>query len=227
MSLSRILGLKPGVSAVIGSGGKTTTLRVLGEEQTGRVVLCTTTHIRPFEGLPLYTGDSEAEVRALLERECLVCVGQRGPEGKLVVPRLSIQSLAQMADYVLVEADGSRQLPIKAHAPHEPVIPPESRLWKEGGGDGTPPGDILPLNRSRAWGSGDAPSGSTGHRGGGPDPAGVCQPDGHSRGLEAGGGAGPGVGEGRNFHSGGQPASGRVPSAWRYLVGFTRQKRYI
>ena len=30
------------------------------------------------------------------------------------------------ADYVLVEADGSRGLPLKAHAPHEPVIPPNS-----------------------------------------------------------------------------------------------------
>lgn len=35
--------------------------------------------------------------------------------------------LAALADYVLVEADGSRGLPVKAHLPHEPVIPPEAR----------------------------------------------------------------------------------------------------
>lgn len=29
-------------------------------------------------------------------------------------------------DYVLVEADGSAQRPLKAHASHEPVIPPET-----------------------------------------------------------------------------------------------------
>ena len=34
--------------------------------------------------------------------------------------------LEQLADYVLVEADGSRRLPLKAHAPHEPVIPKEA-----------------------------------------------------------------------------------------------------
>ena len=32
-----------------------------------------------------------------------------------------------MADFVLVEADGSRGLPLKAHAPHEPVIPANAR----------------------------------------------------------------------------------------------------
>ncbi len=31
--------------------------------------------------------------------------------------------LAALADHVLVEADGSRRLPLKAHAPWEPVIP--------------------------------------------------------------------------------------------------------
>ena len=34
--------------------------------------------------------------------------------------------LAALADYVLVEADGSAGLPLKAHAPHEPVIPAEA-----------------------------------------------------------------------------------------------------
>ena len=34
--------------------------------------------------------------------------------------------LAALVDYVLVEADGSAGLPLKAHAPHEPVIPAES-----------------------------------------------------------------------------------------------------
>ena len=42
--------------------------------------------------------------------------------------------LAELADYVLVEADGSAGCPFKAHAPHEPVIPPEANqiLWVVG-----------------------------------------------------------------------------------------------
>ena len=47
--------------------------------------------------------------------------------GKLTAPSLSIETLATLEDYVLVEADGSRQLPLKAHDAHEPVIPAVSR----------------------------------------------------------------------------------------------------
>ena len=35
--------------------------------------------------------------------------------------------LARIYDYVLVEADGSAGRPMKAHAAHEPVIPPAAR----------------------------------------------------------------------------------------------------
>ena len=34
--------------------------------------------------------------------------------------------LAERFDYVLVEADGAARRPLKAHAPHEPVIPPNA-----------------------------------------------------------------------------------------------------
>ena len=43
--------------------------------------------------------------------------------GKLTAPRLPMETLAALADYMLVEADGSRQMPLKAHAAHELVIP--------------------------------------------------------------------------------------------------------
>ena len=48
----------------------------------------------------------------------------RGPEGKLAAPAVPIADLIPLADYIFVEADGSRRLPLKAHAGHEPVIPP-------------------------------------------------------------------------------------------------------
>ena len=40
---------------------------------------------------------------------------------------LPYETLADLADFVLVEADGSRRRPLKAHALHEPVIPPCTR----------------------------------------------------------------------------------------------------
>ena len=126
MELWRLLEVERGVTAVIGSGGKTTLLRTLGEELPGRVILCTTTHIMPFAGVKLCTGGSAEELAGLLAEHRLVCVGRWGEEGKLVAPGLPMEKLAGLADYVLVEADGSKRLPLKAHAPHEPVIPTES-----------------------------------------------------------------------------------------------------
>lgn len=123
MQLYERLGIPCGVTAVIGSGGKTTLLRTLSRELPGTVILTTTTHILPFEGVPLLTAPTEDEVRAALARSRVLCLGTPAPEGKLTAPSLPFSLLEQLADYVLVEADGSRRLPLKAHAPHEPVIP--------------------------------------------------------------------------------------------------------
>ena len=124
MDFFRLLGVRPGMTALIGAGGKTTLLRRLGEElaEGHRVLLCTTTKMYPFPGLPLAR---TAEELALLRRKhTLVCAGTVLPEsGKLAAPPVSMELLAGWFDYVLVEADGAAGRPLKAHAPHEPVIP--------------------------------------------------------------------------------------------------------
>ena len=43
--------------------------------------------------------------------------------GKLSAPAEPLNELAQRFDYVLAEADGSKRLPLKAHAAWEPIIP--------------------------------------------------------------------------------------------------------
>lgn len=129
MRISSLLRIGRGVSALIGSGGKTTLLDTLGEElcAKGRVVLCTSTHIRAPARRPLVTGGA-AELRAALDRSRVVCAGAPASEpGKLTAPPISFEELAELADYVLVEADGARGLPLKAHAPWEPVIPAAAR----------------------------------------------------------------------------------------------------
>lgn len=115
--LARLLELKPGVTAVIGSGGKTTLLRRLAEQLPGSVILCTSTHIYPMPGMPLVTGLLHARPQGA------VCVGVPCEQGKLTAPLQSFEELAALADYVLVEADGAHGLPLKAHLPHDPVIP--------------------------------------------------------------------------------------------------------
>ena len=124
MALAETLGVRPGVTSVIGSGGKTSLLSALARELPGTVVLTTTTHILPFPDVPLVTSADACDVCAALAESRVVCVGSQSEKnGKLVTPELGIDALASLADYMLVEADGARRLPLKAHAPWEPVIP--------------------------------------------------------------------------------------------------------
>ena len=124
MELWEMLEVRPGITALIGGGGKTSAMYTLARElaRRGTVICTTTTHILPPEHMPVLTGEDGIPA-ALASHRC-VCMGSPAPEGKLTAPALSMEALAGMADYVLAEADGSRGLPVKAHLPHEPVIPP-------------------------------------------------------------------------------------------------------
>lgn len=110
------------VVSAVGSGGKTSLLHALANELPGTVALCTTTHIRPFAGIPTATGGAD-EVREALGQSRVVCVGTPASEGKLKAPQVPLEELAGMVDHLLVEADGSRQMPLKAHAAWEPAVP--------------------------------------------------------------------------------------------------------
>ena len=127
--LAEVLGVRKGVTAVIGGGGKTTLLRTLGEELArsgARVILATSTKFRPFPGIKTVPG-GEREIAEALGCAPLVCAAAPwGESGKLAESPVPMARLAALADCVLVEADGSAGLPLKAHAPHEPVIPAES-----------------------------------------------------------------------------------------------------
>ena len=123
MELAKALDVRPGVTAIIGGGGKTTLMECLAEELSAqaRVIVCTTTHIYPEQNMPCLVSPSEAEVEAELARTHCVCVGSASESGKFSAPELTFRTLCALADYVIVEADGSKRLPLKAHAAHEPV----------------------------------------------------------------------------------------------------------
>lgn len=163
-ALHELLHIRPGLTAVIGSGGKTTLLRVLAGELSERhtVILTTTTHFLPFSEYPLldlswpeasessqaskdtkdFANSADSALspeKTALRAAAMVKITQAlqsfpvltaasvQPSGKLAAPQLlSIGDLCTLADYVLVEADGSRRLPLKAHASWEPQIPEES-----------------------------------------------------------------------------------------------------
>ncbi len=87
------------------------------------MVVCTSTKIRRPTHLPILEGPDPGKLKNALAARGVVCVGAPWEGGKLASPSLDFDTLAALADYVLVEADGSKGLPAKAHAPWEPVIP--------------------------------------------------------------------------------------------------------
>lgn len=124
MTFSQLIGINGGILSVIGSGGKSGLLRILSEQLPGTVILTTTTHIFPFDHCPLITSDDPSIIRQALRQNRIVTAASIAGHGKLTAPAIPFAKLSSLARWVLVEADGSKRLPIKAHAPHEPVIPP-------------------------------------------------------------------------------------------------------
>jgi probable selenium-dependent hydroxylase accessory protein YqeC len=118
----------------VGAGGKTTSLFMLAKELKAckkRVLVTTTTAIySPDEThcdqvILGRAGDSDLMKKRI--GPCICVLGREvSAENKILgVDKEYVSKLFMEAvfDYILVEADGSRQRPIKAPADHEPVIP--------------------------------------------------------------------------------------------------------
>lgn len=128
------------VIALVGAGGKSSLMEALArdyEAEGARVVLTTTTKIRPPIERPFVAVTSvETLVRALSDvfaGGALSPVVGRGvtADGKVEgIPPEWVPLLRDLPGVaaVLVEADGSAGLPLKAPADWEPVIPPCSSL---------------------------------------------------------------------------------------------------
>jgi probable selenium-dependent hydroxylase accessory protein YqeC len=120
-----------GLTALVGGGGKTTLMLRLADELCARgekVIVTTTTHIFPPQNMQILYRATEADVSRALEVNGAVCLGEPSKEGKVARPALSVETMLRLADYVLCEADGAKKRPLKAPAPHEPVIPPQAKL---------------------------------------------------------------------------------------------------
>lgn len=127
--LSELLNIPKGITAIIGGGGKTTLMLTLARElaQASTVIVTTSTKILRPEDCETLLEPSREELLAALAKNKRLCVAALHETGKLTAPSISPEELSQLADYVLVEADGSKQLPLKAHASYEPVIPEETK----------------------------------------------------------------------------------------------------
>lgn len=125
--------------ALVGSGGKTTLMFQLARDFGGRVICTTSTHLaldqiggadlhlvlKNLEDIP----DSQED----LEGEVILFTGPEVEPNRVGAPVPDfLAALAELADSwncpLIIEADGARQLPIKAPADHEPPIPDFSNV---------------------------------------------------------------------------------------------------
>ncbi len=113
------------IIAVVGSGGKTTRIHTLMEryrKEGKKVLVTTTTHMYREEGCEL--SGSVEQIREKLEVYGYCMAGLPAEDGKIKALPLEVyEAVCEYADVVLVEADGSKGLPVKFPAEHEPVIP--------------------------------------------------------------------------------------------------------
>ncbi len=112
------------IIAVVGSGGKTTLIKKLAAQyrSEGKTVLVTTTTHMFIEEDTLLTDDADTIIGALQETGYAMAGILEGIKIK-ALSKETFDSACTCADVVLVEADGSKRLPLKYPNATEPVIP--------------------------------------------------------------------------------------------------------
>ena len=105
---------KHAVISVVGAGGKTSLIFAWARELAAAgksVVITTTTHMYRPERM------EEDGIRIVVSDD------PERPDKVMAPPAEVLDSLRDAADVVLIEADGSRRMPLKWPAPWEPVVP--------------------------------------------------------------------------------------------------------
>ena len=118
------------IISIIGAGGKTTLIHRLADEyrkQNSKVLICTTTHM--FREPETDISCNAEQIIAKMEQQGSCMAGKLDGENSDKITTLSEDVLRRAidhADVTLIEADGSKHLPVKYPGAHEPVIYPYS-----------------------------------------------------------------------------------------------------
>ena len=114
----------------VGAGGKSSLIACIADWDTlhrKNVLVTTTTHI--FRPSSEKLAQSEQELEQIWHTGNWAVIGTVDPvqPQKLQSPNPHwLQRAAELADLILIEADGSKRLPCKVPASHEPVILPQT-----------------------------------------------------------------------------------------------------
>ncbi|GEM_PF-72541 len=127
----------PKVISFVGAGGKTTSMYQLADELAERgcyVVVTTSTHIRcPKDGWVVCNKSIEEAVDGGWQERILTVGNLEDKTGKLTAPDdlfdpAAMERILKKSCVVLVEADGSKEYPLKVPAEHEPVLLPQTEM---------------------------------------------------------------------------------------------------
>ena len=113
------------IISFVGGGGKTTSVYTLARELSNlgkKVLVTTTTHMHMPNDCIDFKGDVK-EITERLKIHNLVTVGIKEKNDKISSVGEDIaEALINLCDFLIIEADGAKMLPLKAPASHEPVI---------------------------------------------------------------------------------------------------------
>lgn len=116
---------KKNIVSFVGGGGKTTSMYTLANELSNlgkKVLVTTTTHMHMPKDYINFKGDLN-EIKERFKGSNLITVGIKDKNEKISsVGNEITEILIELCDFLLIEADGSKMLPLKAPASHEPVI---------------------------------------------------------------------------------------------------------
>ncbi|MDH3683756.1 MAG: selenium cofactor biosynthesis protein YqeC [Acidimicrobiia bacterium] len=133
--LAQVLGLGDHEHiAIVGGGGKTTTLHALADQLSGSRVVTTTTKMGhdQHRGRKLLLGPTDEEIAAIglgadAGPPVVAWGGIEGTKAIGIDPETCDRWFG-LVDHVLVEADGARRRPFKAPGSMEPVVPPTATV---------------------------------------------------------------------------------------------------
>ena len=147
------------IISIVGSGGKTTLVKKLATDYRaeGKKVFVTTTTHMYIEEDTLLTDDADTIISALREKGFAMAGIPQGEKIK-ALSRETFDAVCKHVDVVLVEADGSKHMPLKFPNATAPVIPNNTdeilvvcgltALGQQAQGDGrlpqAPPGYLSP-----------------------------------------------------------------------------------
>ena len=124
---------KDKIITLVGAGGKTSTIFELGKEFSNlnkKTIITTTTHMGFDKDFILIEKDSDIKrIKNIMKNFFLIKVGKKESEYKVKSLDFDLlKKIILLGDFILIEGDGSKNLPLKAPKDNEPVIIKETNL---------------------------------------------------------------------------------------------------